>query len=234
MILAIVNNKGGVGKTTTAVHVAYALATQGTRVLAVDMDTQANLLMHFFPSKQVNEERKAQERATPRPVLHHASGVDVLHLSFLETDQATYTAHIREAAQGYEIVLIDCPPSLETRTNAALDAADSVLIPTEAEHFSVKGIQNLLSVMETRDLNISGILVTKFDKKAVAHEHLAGHLHDVYGNYMMPESVIHSNIFRSSSAIGQTAYEWSGKRKSAALDAYSSVATKLTEEAHHG
>lgn len=226
MILAIVNNKGGVGKTTTAVHLASALAAEGKTVLAVDLDGQANLLMHFFSNKIVSEQR-ARQNGKALPVMTHESGVTVLPLSFWSASQEQYADTIRKHAEGYDFVVIDCPPSLETRTGAALDAADKVLIPTEAEHFSVKGIQQLLTVMESRDIRIAGILVTKYDKKSVAHVHLLGHLAELYPQYLLPDAVIQSNVFRSASAMGKTAFEWNGKRKSAALDAYHALATEI-------
>lgn len=230
MILAVVNNKGGVGKTTTAVHLAAVLAAEGKKVLAVDIDTQANLLMHFFTNKIVNEQRAKQNGKALSP-LQHTSGVTILPLSFWQTTQAQLTETIRNHATEYDFVVIDCPPSLESRTNAALDAADKVLIPTEAEHFSVKGIQQLLSVMETREIEIAGILVTKLDKKSVAHVHLWNDLQEKYPHYILPQPVIQSNVFRSSSAMSKTAYEWNGKRKSAALDAYTELAHEIVRGA---
>jgi chromosome partitioning protein len=226
MILAIVNNKGGVGKTTTAVHLAAVLAQAGKRVLAVDLDSQANLLMHLFKNKIVNEQRAAQNGKV-LPVMHHDSGVDVLPLSFWKTTQAVYADTIRTEAEKYDVVIIDCPPSLETRTCAALDASDRVLIPTEAEHFSIKGIKQLLAEIETRNLDIAGILVTKFDKKSVAHVHLYNDLHENYADYMLSDAVIQSNIFRSASAQAVTAFEWNGKRKSVALEAYQGIGKHL-------
>jgi chromosome partitioning protein len=228
-IIAIINNKGGVGKTTTVAHIAYALQQRGKSVLAIDMDSQANLLMHFFPKKTVREERETQTAIAPKP-LHHKSGVDILALSFWQPQKSKdFTQEIQHYAKAYDVVLLDCPPSLEERTIAALDAAESVLIPTEAEHFSVEGIKTLLAVLETRTVKILGILVTKFNKKTVAHTHLLNHLHNTYSDYMMQPVIAKSDTFVSASTQSMTAFEWNGARKNAALEGYEDVA-KIIEQ----
>lgn len=233
-IIAIVNNKGGVGKTTTVAHVAYALQQRGKSVLAVDMDSQANLLMHFFPKKTVREERESQTADAPTP-LHHKSGVDVLALSFWQPQKsADFPREIQHYEDAYDVILLDCPPSLEERTIAALDAAESVLIPTEAEHFSVEGIKTLLAVLETRTVKILGVLVTKFNKKTVAHTHLLNHLHSTYGDYMMQPVIAKSDTFVSASTQSMTAFEWNGARKNAALEGYEEVAEIIEQHITKG
>ncbi len=230
MIIAIVNNKGGVGKTTTAVHIAYALIQQGKSVLCVDMDGQANLLMHFFPKKTVREQHE-QQNGSALPILtHEKSGVDVLPLSFWQPNNANlFTEEITRYATAYDVILLDCPPSLEERTIAALDAADSVLIPTEAEHFSVEGIKTLFNVLETHRVTILGILVTKFNKKTVAHTHLLNHLHTLYSGYVMQPVITKSDTFVSAATQSMTAFEWNGGRKNAALEGYERVAHIIAE-----
>ena len=160
MVIAIVNNKGGVGKTTTTVHLGHALAKQGKKVLCVDMDGQANLLMHLLPLVTVYELKDAKGEQKPT-VLHHHSGVDVLPLSFHTFSEQQYTSTIKAFGKKYDVVLIDCPPSLELRTLGALGAAESVLIPTEAESLSFNGLTNLIEMAQERNLHVMGIVVTR-------------------------------------------------------------------------
>ena len=124
MIIAVINNKGGVGKTTTTVHVGYALAQLGKRVLCVDMDGQANLLMHLFDLNKVYQ-LEDEKNAPTHTILHHASGVDVLPLSYWKADRKQYIKAIQAAAKKYDITLIDCPPSLGILTLNAFAAADA-------------------------------------------------------------------------------------------------------------
>ncbi len=226
MILAILNNKGGVGKTTTAVHVAYALAKQGKKVLCVDIDSQANLLIHIFPRKTVYDLEAAQN-GKPLPVIAHSSGVDVLPLSYYEASSKQYAAAIKAQAAKYDITLIDCPPSLDTRTLGALEAATCVLIPTQPEILSYNGVVKLLQLCESRSLPVLGIIVTFFDKKMAAHKFYLPAISSNYARYFIDAVVPTSAVFKSASSMNQFGYEWT--KKNAALTAYDDIAKYILQ-----
>ena len=187
-VIALTNQKGGVGKTTTAVNLGVALAQQGRKVLLIDADAQANLTMSLGYSRpddlpdtlstimQDIIDDKAVD--VSRSILHHDEGVDLLssniELSGLEvrlinaiSRESVLKTCINEVKKNYDTVLIDCMPSLGMLTiNALAAAADSVVIPTQPHYLSAKGLELLLrSVSKVKrqinpHLRIDGILMT--------------------------------------------------------------------------
>ena len=164
-VIALTNQKGGVGKTTTAVNLGVALAQQGKKVLLIDADAQANLTMSLGYSRPDDLPDTLstimQDIIDDKPldvfksILHHDEGVDLLpsniELSGLEvrlinaiSRESVLKTCINEVKKNYDTVLIDCMPSLGMLTINALAAADSVVIPTQPHYLSAKGLELLL------------------------------------------------------------------------------------------
>ena len=186
-VIALTNQKGGVGKTTTAVNLGVCLSKQGKKVLLVDADAQANLTMSLgYPRPDdlpISLATIMQDIIDDKPfdvqkgILHHSEGVDLLpsniELSGLEvrlinaiSRERVLTTCINEVKKNYDYVLVDCMPSLGMLTINALAAADSVVIPTQPHYLSAKGLELLLrSVSKVRrqinpHLRIDCILMT--------------------------------------------------------------------------
>jgi len=187
LIVAVVNQKGGVGKTTTAVNLGATLAEQGKRVLLVDMDAQGNAstglgiqrgdLEVCIYSVLVAQE-PAESAIIPTPV----SGLDLIpariELAAAEVELAGAIARetrLRTALagvrSGYDFVLVDSAPSLGLLTVNSLTAAESVLIPIQCEYYALEGLSQLLRVVDlvrttlNPGLEIGGVLLTMFDKR---------------------------------------------------------------------
>ncbi len=186
-VIALTNQTGGVGKTTTAVNLGVSLAQQGKKVLLVDADAQANLTMALGYTKTDNLPITLSDLMqnvidgksvdVPKSILRTDEGVDLLpscvELAGIETtlidaknrDSVLKTC-ISEVKKNYDYVLIDCMPALGMLTINALAAADSVVIPNQPHYFSIKGLEQLLrSVSRVKrqinpNLRIDGILMT--------------------------------------------------------------------------
>lgn len=186
-VIALTNQKGGVGKTTTAVNLGVSLAKQGKTVLLVDADAQANLTMALGYTKTDNlpitlsdimqDIIDGKSVDVQESILHTDEGVDLLpscvELAGVETTlidtrnrESVLKACISEVKKNYDYVLIDCVPALGMLTINALAAADSVVIPNQPHYFSIKGQEQLLrSVSRVKrkinpNLRIDGILMT--------------------------------------------------------------------------
>ena len=184
-IIALVNQKGGVGKSTTAVNLGAALAVAGKRVLVIDTDPQGNattglgikkasltrdiyhVLLHEVPLEQVVAPTDVPNLSIA-PATINLAGADVELVSALSRETRLRQA-LAPVASGYDFVLIDSPPSLGLLTINALTAADDCIIPVQAEFYALEGLAQLTSVIwRVRDalnptLYVSGVLVTMFD-----------------------------------------------------------------------
>ena len=195
-VIALTNQKGGVGKTTTAVNLGVSLVQQGKKVLLIDADAQANLTMALgynrpddIPITLSTVMQNIIDDKTldaSQGIIHHREGIDLLpsniELSGFEvrlinamSRERVLKTYVNEVKKNYDYVLIDCMPSLGMITINALAAADSVIIPTQPHYLSAKGLELLLrSVsMVKRQINpklrIDGILMT-IDKELANYE----------------------------------------------------------------
>lgn len=186
-IVAVANQKGGVGKTTTAVNLAAALAMRGVRVLLVDVDPQAsastgvgcklgrddpNVYDILVGSRPVSEvlRRTCVDGLDLIPSTRDLVGAEI-ELVGLEGRERRLATALGSLASRYDLVIIDCPPSLSLLTLNALVAADGVLVPLQAEYYALEGLSALLETIgRVRDalnpgLEVDGLLITMFDRR---------------------------------------------------------------------
>ena len=228
-VIALTNQKGGVGKTTTAVNLGVCLSKQGKKVLLVDADAQANLTMSLgYPRPDdlpISLATIMQDIIDDKPfdvqkgILHHSEGVDLLpsniELSGLEvrlinaiSRERVLTTCINEVKKNYDYVLIDYMPSLGMLTINALAAADSVVIPTQPHYLSAKGLELLLrSVSKVRrqinpHLRIDGILMTMVMPRTNISKEVTALVRSAYGQNI---KVFDAQIPHSIRAVEATA-----------------------------
>ncbi len=211
-IVAIANQKGGVGKTTTAVNLCAALSLMGKKILLADCDPQGNASSGMGVPKSTRPnmyDMLISGKSADECVVHTKYG-DVIPASkelaaasveLIGAERREYVLKDRLAAlySEYDCMLIDCPPSLELLTVNALVAADSVLIPMQCEYYALEGIADLLTSIRmcsrrlNRRLGVEGIVLTMYDARAnlttqVANE-LRKHLGDKVYETVIPRSV---------------------------------------------
>lgn len=248
-VIAICNQKGGVGKTTTTVNLGIGLAMQGKRVLLIDADPQGDLTTSLgwqdsdnlnitLASKFIDVIKESNNNPL-NGILHHNEGVDLLpsnlELSAMEFNlvnamsrETTLKTYLNEVKSNYDYVLIDCMPSLGMITLNALSAADSVIIPVQAQFLPAKGMTQLLQTVSrvkkyiNPKLNIEGILLTIVDNRTNLAKSTQEALRINFGNRI--------KIYKTQIPSGIKAAETSSKGKSIyAYEPNSSVSKAYTE-----
>jgi chromosome partitioning protein len=248
-ILAITNQKGGVGKTTTAINVAAALAANDLRVLVIDSDPQGNATTGLGATK--NPDRPSLYQVLlggaeiPDAVLHTGfEGLDLVpgdknlvgaNLELVDAPRREFRLHdkVRAVRAQYDFILIDCPPALDLLTLNALIAADSVLIPIQCEFFALEGISELMDTIERirnsfdHALEIEGILLTMFDDRTNLTRQVSNDLREFFRDQVFETVIPRSIRLAEAPSHGQSILAYDVRSRGA--ESYIRLAKEILE-----
>lgn len=245
MIIAVVNQKGGVGKTTTSINLAAAIAGKGFRTLLIDLDPQANATLSFIERHEIKHslfealsgERDIAECIQPAGPDHLGLIPSSIALARLEGQllgELDAPFRLKDALQSirqqYDYIVIDSPPTLGILTVNSLVASSHVLVPIQSSYFALEGTDDLLDTIEkvrarpNPDLQLLGVVVTLHDKRTLLGKDVISQIGEVFGGKVFDTVISKSVRLEESPAYRESIFTYA-PNSSGALEYY-----KLSEE----
>lgn len=251
-IMTISNQKGGVGKTTTTVNIAAALASLGGRVLVIDLDPQGNastalgiphsadtpsiydVLIDGFPLSDVVQTSPESETLFCAPSNIHLAGAEIELVTQVAREQRLKTAideYVRDQETALDFILIDCPPSLGLLTINAFTAAEEVFLPIQCEYYALEGLSQLLGNVKMIQkhlnprLHLSTILLTMYDGRTKLAQQVADEVRSHFADEVLHAMIPRSVRISEAPSFGQTVIAYDGN--SAGAIAYREAAVEI-------
>ncbi|WP_114207032.1 ParA family protein [Acidisarcina polymorpha] len=246
-VLAVVNQKGGVGKTTTAINLSAALALEGLRCLIIDCDPQANSTGGFGFAR--DDERESvydvlvgnaslastslQTEIETLRLVPSSKNLIGANVELIQVERRAY--RLKEAVDAvrkdYDYILLDCPPALDLLTLNSLVAADRLLVPMQAEYFALEGISELMNTLErvqstfNADLQIEGVLLTMYDDRTNLAQQVTENLREFFKEKLLKTAIPRNVRLAEAPSYGKPVLLYDAKSRGA--ESYRDLATEI-------